>query len=306
MRYKFISKMRISITFLILFLSLSVFAQNTSKTTLTTCSKKTDALWALLQKKHVAPIQFNKEVAQQIIELLLNDLDYRKIHFYETDKQNLLIQVQNISPKSADDLCKLVSTISDLYQTRIKESQTILNALTTKELDFKENEIITFSTAEQPFMESKEKKVNRWKRYIKMILLNEAYYAIDSIHINDATAPKNFMSNNTDIKNSIINKELKKIEALLNPSKTFLATIEDALLNAICKRYDPHTEYYDYATFKNFSEQLQSQVLTFGVFFGETDYGNLSISYVAPGSIAWFSNSVQEGDLVLSFKLSNK
>ena len=121
MRYKFISKMRISITFLILFLSLSVFAQNTSKTTLTTCSKKTDALWALLQKKHVAPIQFNKEVAQQIIELLLNDLDYRKIHFYETDKQNLLIQVQNISPKSADDLCKLVSTISDLYQTRIKE-----------------------------------------------------------------------------------------------------------------------------------------------------------------------------------------
>ncbi|WP_299254384.1 S41 family peptidase [uncultured Cytophaga sp.] len=298
--------MRISITFLILFLSLSVFAQNTSKTTLTTCSKKTDALWALLQKKHVAPIQFNKEVAQQIIELLLNDLDYRKIHFYETDKQNLLIQVQNISPKSADDLCKLVSTISDLYQTRIKESQTILNALTTKELDFKENEIITFSTAEQPFMESKEKKVNRWKRYIKMILLNEAYYAIDSIHINDATAPKNFMSNNTDIKNSIINKELKKIEALLNPSKTFLATIEDALLNAICKRYDPHTEYYDYATFKNFSEQLQSQVLTFGVFFGETDYGNLSISYVAPGSIAWFSNSVQEGDLVLSFKLNQQ
>jgi carboxyl-terminal processing protease len=305
MRYSFISHIRLYIP-LMLFLSIPTFAQHTSKTTLTTCSKKTEALWALLQKNHVAPIKFNKEVAQQIVALLLTDLDDRKMHFYETDKQDLLNQVQNINPNSVDDLCKLVSTISALYQIRIKESQTILNVLTNTEFNFNEKEIITFSISDSPFIESKAKKTNHWSRYIKLIVLEEAYYSLDSLHINDTSAPKDFLANNAKIKNNVIQKELKKIQALLDPSESIIPTIEDALLNAICKRYDPHTEYYDYATFKSFSEQLQSQVLTFGVFFDETNYGNLSISYVAPGSFAWFSNIVQEGDVVLSFKLNQQ
>ena len=129
-----------------------------------------DALWALLQKKHITPIQFNTEVSQQIIELLLIELDYRKIHFYESDKQALSTQIQNSKPSSAKDLCKLVSSIADLYQTRVKESQAILETLAKSELNFTENEIITFSSSLKPFMESKEKKINRWTRNIKYLV----------------------------------------------------------------------------------------------------------------------------------------
>lgn len=306
MLYHSIHKIIICFLCLILFLSVPSFAQTPSKTTLTTCSKKTEALWTLLQRKHVAPITFNKEVAQQIIDLVLLDLDHRQIHFYEADRQNLLTQVQNINPDSVDDLCKLVSTIAELYQTRVKESQTILNTLATTELNFSENQIITFSSKDRKFVESKEKKVSGWTRYIKFLVLNEAYYAVDSTHINDPIPPKDFLADKTKMKNILVQKELKKINALADPANNFIEFIENALLNAVCKRYDPHTEYYDYATFKSFSEQLQSQVLTFGVFFGETDFGNLSIGYVAPGSLAWFSNRIQPGDVVLSFKLNQQ
>ena len=78
------------------------------------------------------------------------------------------------------------------------------------------------------------------------------------------------------------------------------------MLNAVCKRYDPHTDYYDYSNYKQFSEQLQSQVLTFGIFLNETDYGSLSISYIAPGSMAWFLNVVEVGDVVTMFKLNQQ
>jgi carboxyl-terminal processing protease len=290
----------------LLFLSAGTYAQNAPKTTASSCSKKMDALWTVLQKKHIAPIQFNTEVAQQTIELLLSELDYRKIHFYESDRQTLFTQIQNIKPSSANDLCKLVSTISTLYQTRVKESKTILETLAITELNFNENEIITFSSGKRVFMESKDKKTNRWSRIIKYLVLNASYYTLDTLKLNGPNAPKDFLSDKNKTASVIITKELNKINALLNPSENFTVTVENALLNAFCKRYDPHTEYYDYNTFKQFSEQLQSQVLTFGIFFGETDYGNLSIEYIAPGSMAWFSNIIQTGDLVTMIKLNQQ
>ena len=265
-----------------------------------------DALWALLQKKHITPIQFNTEVSQQIIELLLIELDYRKIHFYESDKQALSTQIQNSKPSSAKDLCKLVSSIADLYQTRVKESQAILETLAKSELNFTENEIITFSSSLKPFMESKEKKINRWTRNIKYLVLTASYYALDTLQLKSATAPKDFLINKNKSATNIINKELKKINSILSPTTDFNATVEDALLNAVCKRYDPHTDYYDYSNYKQFSEQLQSQVLTFGIFLNETDYGSLSISYIAPGSMAWFLNVVEVGDVVTMFKLNQQ
>src|SRR5690606_34115415 len=126
------------------------------------------------------------------------------------------------------------------------------------------------------------------------------------LKLNGANAPKDFLADKNKTASVIIAKELNKINALLDPSKNFTATVENALLNAFCKRYDPHTEYYDYNTFKQFSEQLQSQVLTFGIFFGETDYGTLSIEYIVPGSMAWFSNIIQTGDLVTMIKLNQQ
>lgn len=265
-----------------------------------------DALWVVLQKNHIAPIQFNTEVAQQTVELLLTELDYRKIHFYESDKQLLFTQVQNIKPTSSKDLCKLLATISTLYQTRVKESQVIVETLLHSELNFTENEILIFTSSNRDFLDSKEKKTNRWSRIIKYLVLNASYYELDTLQMRGANAPKDFLINKNKTTSIIINKELKKINALLDPTIDFNATIENALMNAICKRYDPHTEYYDYNTFKQFSEQLQSQVLTFGIFLDETDYGNLSIEYIAPGSMAWFSNIIQSGDLVTSIKLNQQ
>jgi carboxyl-terminal processing protease len=296
---------KISIAFA-LFLSIASYAQNTADQNAIACSKKMDALWVLLQKKHIAPIQFNTEVSQQIVELLLMELDYRKIHFYESDKQALNTQIQNIKPSSSKDLCKLVSSIADLYQTRVKESQTILETLAKSELNFNENEIVTFSYVPKPFMESKEKKVNRWTRNIKYLVLTASYYSLDSLQIKNATAPKDFLINKNKSTSIIINKELKKINSILSPTTDFYATVEDALLNAVCKRYDPHTEYYDYNTYKQYSEQLQSQVLTFGIFLSETDYGSLSVDYIAPGSMAWFLNVVQVGDVVTIIKLNQQ
>ncbi len=265
-----------------------------------------DALWTLLQKNHIAPIQFNTEVAQQTIDLLLAELDYRKIHFYESDRQLLLTQVQNIKPTSSKDLCKLVATIADLYKTRVKESQVIVETLSHSELSFTENEIITFTSGKRDFLESKEKKTNRWSRLIKYLVLNASYYTLDTLQLKSISAPKDFLINKNKTAAIIFAKELKKINALLDPAIDFNATVEDMLLNAICKRYDPHTEYYDYNTFKQFSQHLQSQVLTFGIFFGETDYGNLSIEYIAPGSMAWFANIIQTGDLVTAIKLNQQ
>lgn len=288
------------------FLSACTYAQSTFNTELPSCSKKTDALWALLQKKHIAPVQFNTTVATEIIDLLLTELDYRHIHFYESDRQALLTQLQSNKPATAKDLCLLVSNISELYQSKIKESQSILQTLAATELHFNEDEIITFSSGKRTFMESKEQKINRWKRTIKFLVLNTAYYAVDSMHAKDVTVPADFLSDRSTVTRTIIEKELKKINGLLSQATDFTATVENALLNAICKRFDPHTEYYTYNAFKEFSEQLQSNVLTFGIFFGETAFGNLSIRYVAPGSTAWFSNVIQPGDVVQSFRLNQK
>lgn len=306
MLHSFSSLLRLTVLYAFLLLSTDSYAQNSSNTEIPSCSKKMDALWTILQKNHIAPISFNTEVAKQTIELLLIELDYRKIHFYESDKQLLLTQVQNINPTSSADLCKIVATITTLYQTRVKESQAIVEALSHSEINFNENEFITFTSNRRAFMESKEKKTTRWTRIIKYLVLNASYYALDTLQMKGTSVPKEFLINKSKTTSIIISKELKKLNSLVDPAVDLNSTVENALMNAMCKRYDPHTEYYDYNTFKQFSEQLQSHVLTFGIFLGETDYGNLSIEYIAPGSMAWFSNSIQSGDLVTAIKLNQQ
>jgi carboxyl-terminal processing protease len=295
-------------TFFCLFLIINthVFSQQPSKNISAGCIEKTNAIWAILQKEHISPVKFTPEVAAEIIGLTLIELDPRQIHFLKSDKQTLMAEIiaaKSIYPK---DLCKYVSKIAVLYQNRLKESEAMLQKIALTELKFDESDTIIFSSAGRTFSESNEKRTKRWKRYVKFLVLNEAYSSLDSSQLNNALPPKDLLINKTKTTETIVQKELKKLSQLLDVNIDYDATVVDALLNATCKRFDPHSEYYSYDQFTAYSEHLQSQVLSFGIFFGETSFGNLSISYVAPGSAAWFSNQIQQGDIVLAFKLNQQ
>jgi len=284
----------------------NVFAQQSAKNASAGCIEKINAIWAILQKEHISPGKFTPDIAAEIIDLTLIELDPRQIHFLASDKQALTAEIIATKPVYPKDLCKYVSKIAVVYQARLKESEAILQKISSSDLRFDENDTVVFTSAGRTFSASNEKRTNRWKRYIKFLVLNEAYSSLDSLTLNATLPPKDLLINKSKTTETIAQKELKKLSQLLDVNIDYDATVVDALLNAICKRFDPHSEYYSYDQFKAYSEHLQSQVLSFGIYFGETSFGNLSISYVAPGSSVWFSNQIQQGDIVLTFKLNQQ
>ena len=104
------------------------------------------------------------------------------------------------------------------------------------------------------------------------------------------------------IKDEVIEAELCKLNVLQNEQ----GKIEELILNAYAKSYDPHSNYFSTEQLDDFEVQLSDVTFSFGIDFNKNRKGEIIISAIAPGSPAWKCNQLNEGDILISIQDNEK
>lgn len=69
---------------------------------------------------------------------------------------------------------------------------------------------------------------------------------------------------------------------------------------------DPHSAYQNISEKKKYDESLSTKENNFGVYIAKNDEGKLEIAAVIPGSAAWQSDKIKEGDEVRAIQFGTK
>jgi len=279
---------------LLLLLQISCFSQNSN------FSSKAKKLIGTFNVYHFYTMDNSEKTSSEITDLFISNLDERGIVLLQADikklnekKGELLSGIQSGSDEYSEKSSKV-------YLNALKRTDSILSALSTKTLNFSENDTVYFLPYNSSvyFSPSVKYHAERIKRYVKC----KSFDRVMNTDGYEKLSEKEFNTKAAEYSKTIIsNFQTGLNEQIADANKT----TESTLLNAIALRYDPHSNYFNEEQNKEFKEALSSKKESFGFYLDEDADGNIIIAGIEPGGSAWLSNQVNEGDLFQSVKIAN-
>jgi carboxyl-terminal processing protease len=277
------------VTALFIFTYLGCFSQSSN------FASKAKRLKATFNVHHFYTMDNSEKTSSEIIELFTENLDDRGVILIAND-------IKKLNEKGSELLVQIEAGKNDyeeraekIYLSALKRTDSILSALTTKTLNFSENDTVYFLPYNSSIFYSPTLKYHgkRIERFIK----SRSYERVLNTDGFEKLTEKEFNTKANEFSKSLIINFQKGIRELIEQSNK---TVESTLLNAIALRYDPHSNYFTEEQNNEFKEALSSKVESFGFNLDEDADGNIIISEIEPGGSAWLSNQINEGDFFQS------
>lgn len=259
----------------------------------------------MVEKFHIQPRPLDDERSDAIFRELMLELDEQRIFFTQDDMNKLLayrLQLDDeIKGKKSGFLQLLVTT----YKQRLLQADTMLDNICKTPFNFSLKEkytIIEDTTypAGIPAMHAKMHKL------LKLMVMNGIMeYAELS---NPAKPPaKKFIDSLEPSLRKKANTTIKRsVKRLLQSPQGLEFIIGNMYCQALAGTYDPHTAFFSSDAKENFESHLGKKPLEYGLTFGKDEDGHAQIDYLKPGSSAYQSGRLNQGDKIQSIQWEKK
>ncbi len=232
------------------------------------CLKQSDMEFLVNQvlSIHVQYNTIDDNLSKRIFKNYLESLDYGKYNFYQEDiKQLSKYELLFDDFITANDY-RAVFEIFKLYKQRSDESMQIFAELMKEDYDFTKDESILVDREKVPYASGKEDMKDRWRKNIKLQLLN-------------------YVSSGKSVKEG--KQKLEKKYKLMK--KRVDEIDEDKLLsmfmNSITAALDPHSNYLTLEEHQDFDIQMKLKLEGIGVRLRSED-GFVMVESVMAGGAA--------------------
>lgn len=129
------------------------------------------------------------------------------------------------------------------------------------------------------------------------------YLILDHLVEQDSTLSyleENFKTLEAKVKPKIIQNQLCLLDELLHKNGGIAVFIEESFLNALTNYQDPNSSFFNDSDKSLFEETVSNHRLTFGIDTEKNKDGDIIISYISPGSAAFFNGNFDENDVIKS------
>lgn len=263
-------------------------------------AEKAFAINAIASKYHVSPRPLNDSFSLQVFRSVMSRIDPYSIYFNEEEYlylQNAALGIdEQVLKKSTAFLQALQHKYKGARKRFVQQAQSIL----ASPLSFSTREYFTTFTPVDEGKIPSQPQPHRTKAYLKWRVLAElsTMKASDSSKLTAAFVKQHVMEAQKKVQSFF---EIRQ-EKFVADSVGFKKWLDEAYLNGIAQAYDPHTEYLSSEQFGEFESSLSSESLAFGFGLEPNNEGNLTIRSVLPGSAAWQSNNIYEGDVIIAIR----
>ena len=237
------------------------------------CFKKSEGLKQsdmqyLINQVLAVHAQYNTlddDISKRIFSNYIDSLDYGKYYFYQSD-----IKEFSKHEKMFDDYIALgdyraVYDIYKVFNQRYEESMTLFSELLKENYDFTKDETIIADREKVPFASDKEDMKQRWRKNIKLQLLN---YVSTGKSVKDA-------KQKLEKKYTLARKRIEEI----NDGKLL-----EMFLNSVTTSLDPHTNYLSFEDSQDFDISMKLKLEGIGVRLKSEDGFVIVESIIAGGA----------------------
>lgn len=253
-----------------------------------------------MNEHHINPKKIDEQLAAEINSEFFINLDPLGLYLTNEDLKSDSVSVKVTMFQNAG-ACSWQKTVARLLQRKMHEADKIISTTLSKPLLFADADFIEFVKESEGdrFCKNQVELAKKWKRWLSFEVLSTMY---ESAHTKGATKPdaKLLMSFEPAARNTVKEKELKKIKEAIKDK--IESDVKETLLKSIAKVFDPHSDFFSNTEMKSFEEEISSTESSFGFEIAKNVSDEIYISRIVPGSSAWNSNEVHQGDLLLQVK----
>jgi len=246
---------------------------------------------------HVQPRVVDKSFSSDLFSQMIRALDADKIYFNEEDILKLsafkyTLDDQLLNKK--DDFLKLLTT---LYTKKINLSDSILDILSKSRFNLNLNETYTVSE-DNSF--SPDEIMRRTKIY-KLVKRNILETLVD-IYDEDSTKTNiTIDSLEPRARKKVCHAFKRDILRIRQTNGGLSGFVNNAWCESVASCYDPHTEFFSPGKKEEFQGELGDKQLQFGFSLGDGKDAT-EITHLKPGSPAYKSGLIHEGDQILALQ----
>lgn len=250
---------------------------------------------------HPRPFELNVTTANEVVDLFVDDLDKSGSILTMADRNSIKLNGSALFEQIESRNDEFITKAHAIFKRALISYDSILNVINLKGLLFNDKDSISFLpyTAKPFYSENIKKHSARMERYIKSVCLDRVLNTADYNKLTE----EQFYAKAREFAKPIIKNIKRNVNDILKDSYAFT---EACLLNALARRYDPHSNFFTEEQNREFNQQLSVEVESFGFYFDENDKAVAEIGYIQPGGSAWMSNEIHEGDLFISMQLGNE
>ena len=260
-----------------------------------------------IEAEHFKPIPVDDSLSHRIYTLYLKRLNRDKLYFTQEDIDKFKPYEYKLDSSISQGSFEFFDLVSSTFDKRLGEDSVFAKEVLSKPFDFTTNEEIQTDPDKVPFPKNVDELHERWRKIIKYETLGKL---VDLMNKQDKAIEKK----DTSLKKVKTFAELEK-EARTSESKVYANYFKDFKLvndtdklteyfDVIANCFDPHTEYFAPEEGKQFQISMSGQLEGIGAQLQDKN-GNITIERVIPGSPAWKSGELKEGDIFIKVGQGN-
>lgn len=256
-------------------------------------------------KFHVQPRPLNDALSADLYATLLEALDDQRIFFTREDIARFTPWQLKLDDEIKNRQTAFLQLLITTYKQRLQQADTMIDNIckTPFNLYFKEKLTVAEDTSWPAGAAGTRTKLYK---LLKLSVLNSVIHYAGHRDALKMPAKKFVDSLEPVIRKkaqTMVKRSIKRMLQHPQGIETVMANLWSESL-AIC--YDPHTAYFPPATKEDFEASLGKKQMEFGLTLDEDREGNASIGALKPGSPAFQSGQLNEGDKIQSIQTDNK
>lgn len=286
--------------------ALSSIANLTAQPPLQQAATDAYLITRMADKFHLQPKPIDQAFSVSVFDRILNTLDAERIFFTQEDIARLSFYRTSIDREVLGQKTAFLKLLSEMYEKRLRQADTMVENICRGPFDFTVAEKLTVSEDSSFAANTSAARVKLKKLFKQSVL--EAL--VDDVMENKQSSPP-LQKKRTDSLEVVFRKKVqssfkRSIKRELETPGGIARAVGESYCEVIATYYDPHTSYFSLTAKENFDSELGEKSMMFGFSLDENDAGNVIITRLKPGSPAYQSGQLNEGDRILSIQWEGK
>ena len=242
----------------------------------------------MLPKYHVLQQRLDDEISRRAWTNLVTFYDFDHSVFLKGDLDELARRDRSIDDEIKNGDVSFGFDVYNLYVRRLHERvRFATNLLATAEWDFSADETYRIKRKDAPWPETQADAEEHWRRRMKNeVLVMKVNHDLDK------------STNRLDAATDLIKKYRQYETVLGEPDEE---AVLQHYLSAICRAYDPHSDYMSPASKEDFDMEMNLTLCGVGAVLSMDD-GALKIVEIMPGGPVDRDGRINEGDKIVGVR----
>jgi carboxyl-terminal processing protease len=259
----------------------------------------------MVEKFHIQPRPLDDERSDAIFHELMSSLDEQRIFFTQDDMKKLLVYRLQLDDEIKGKKSNFLQLLVTTYKLRLQQADTMLDNICKTPFNFELKERYTVAEdttypKDIPAMHAKMYKM------LKLSVLAGVLEYADVRNPNKLPTKKYVDSLEPSLRKKANITIKRSVKRILQSPQGLEFIIGNMYCQALASTYDPHTAYFSSDAKENFESHLGKKPLEYGVTFSKDEDGHAQIDYLKPGSSAYQSGRLNQGDKIQSIQWEKK